>query len=132
MLMVVSGVEPSGVRRTPPYCMNKIKKLWIGIGILIVLSPLGVIIPKWFGAEGAWGEWGLDEIEKITGFVPAGMKRLAESWKAPLADYGLPNQNKGLAGESLGYVITAIIGVAFAAGLMYLIARLLGRRNDTK
>lgn len=112
--------------------MNKVKKLWIGIGILIILSPLGVIIPKWFGAEGAWGEWGLHEIEKITGFVPEGMKRLAESWKAPLADYGVPNQGKGIAGEGFGYVVTAIIGVAFAAGLMYLIAKLLGRRNDTK
>ena len=127
-----SGVGRTRFSKNRENNMNKIKKLWIGIGILIVLSPLGVIIPKWFGAEGAWGEWGLDEIEKITGFVPAGMKRLAESWKAPLADYGLPNQSKGFAGESFGYVITAIIGVAFAAGLMYLIARLLGRRNDTK
>jgi cobalt/nickel transport protein len=112
--------------------MNKIKKLWIGIGILIVLSPLGLILPRWFGAEGAWGEWGLNEIEKVAGFVPAGMKRLAESWKAPLADYGLPNQSSGLAGESFGYFITAIIGVAFTAGLMYLVAKVLGRRNGEK
>jgi hypothetical protein len=112
--------------------MNIIKKLWIGIGILILLSPLGIIIPKLFGAEGAWGEWGLDEIEKVAGFIPQGMKRLAETWKAPLADYGLPNQSKGLAGESVGYVATAFIGVAITAGLMYLVAKLLGRRNGGK
>ncbi len=112
--------------------MSTIKKLWIGIGILILLSPLGVIVPKWFGAEGAWGEWGLDKIEKLAGFVPAGMKRLTESWKAPLAGYELPDQSKGLAGESFGYVITAIIGVVFTAGLMHLVARLLGRRNSMK
>ena len=112
--------------------MSNKKKLWIAIGILILLSPLGIIIPKLFGAGGAWGEWGLDEIEKIVGFIPEGMKRLAKSWKAPLADYGLPNQGKGLAGESLGYVVTALIGVVSAAGLMYLVARLLGRRNGMK
>jgi hypothetical protein len=112
--------------------MSKKKKLWIAIGVLILLSPLGVIIPRMFGADGAWGEWGLDEIEKIAGFVPAGMKRLAKSWKAPLADYGLPNQGTGLASESFGYVITAVIGVAFSAGLMYLVAKLLGRRNGMK
>jgi len=108
------------------------KKLWIGIGILALLSPLGVILPKMFGAKGAWGEWGLDEIEKIAGFVPAGMKRLAETWKAPLPDYALPGQGKGLAGESFGYVVVAIIGVALTAGLMYLLTRLLLRRKNDK
>ncbi len=112
--------------------MSKKKKLWIAIGILILLSPLGVIIPHLFGTEGAWGEWGLEEIEKIVGYVPAGMKRLAKSWNAPLADYGLPNQSSGLAGKSLGYVIAAVVGVALTAGLMYLLARLLGRRNGMK
>ena len=85
-----------------------------------------------FGAEGAWGEWDLEEIEKIAGFVPAGMKRLAKIWNAPLVDYGLPNQSEGLAGKSVGYVIAAVIGVAVTAGLMYLLARLLGRKNGTK
>jgi hypothetical protein len=111
--------------------MSTVRKLWIGIGILALLSPLGVIVPKWFGAEGAWGEWGLDEIEKITGFVPAGMKRLAERWKAPLPDYAVPGQGRGLAGESLGYVLTGIIGVAFAGGAMYILAKLLARRKKS-
>ncbi len=111
--------------------MSIVKKLWIGIGILALLSPLGVIMPKWFGAEGAWGEWGLDEIEKIAGFVPAGMKRLATIWKAPLPDYAVPGQRTGLLGESLGYVLTGIIGVAITAGAMYSLSKLLVRRNKT-
>jgi cobalt/nickel transport protein len=112
--------------------MSPIKKLWIGVGILALLSPLGVILPKLFGAKGAWGEWGLDEIEKIAGFVPPGMKRLAETWKAPLPDYALPGQSKGIAGESFGYVVVAIIGVAFTAGLMYFLAKLLVRKENDK
>jgi cobalt/nickel transport protein len=112
--------------------MTITKKLWIGIGVLILLSPFGVILPSLFKAEGAWGEWGLDKIEKAAGFVPEGMKRIAEIWKAPLPDYGLPGQSKGLVPESLGYVLTAIIGVAFVAGMMYLLAKLLARKNDEK
>lgn len=112
--------------------MNITKKLWLGIGILALMSPLGIIIPKWFGAEGAWGEWGLDAIEKAAGFVPEGMKRIAEIWKAPLPDYALPIQNKGLAIESFGYILSAIIGVILIACVMYLITKLLGRRERAK
>ena len=112
--------------------MNIIKKLWIGIGILILLSPLGIIIPKWFGAGGAWGEWGLDEIEKAAGFIPEGMKHMAERWKAPLPDYALPVASKGLAVESIGYVFSAIIGIALVVVVMYIIAKLLGRKDKTE
>jgi cobalt/nickel transport protein len=111
--------------------MAMVKKLWIAIGILVLLSPLGVIVPKWLGAEGAWGEWGLDEIEKIAGFVPAGMKRLVELWKAPMPAYAVPGQRPGLLGESLGYVLTGIIGVAITAGAMYILSKLLARRNNS-
>jgi len=103
------------------------KKLWMGIGMLALISPLGIIIPKWFHAEGAWGEWGLDEIEKVAGFVPEGMKHLAELWKAPLADYALPIESKGVAVESFGYVLSALIGIAIIAGVMYIITKLLVR-----
>ena len=112
--------------------MNSTKKLWLGIGILALLSPLGIIIPKWFGAGGAWGEWGLDEIEKAAGFIPEGMKRIAEIWKAPLPDYVLPVESKGLAIESFGYVLSAIIGIALVAVVMYIIAKLLGRKDKAE
>jgi cobalt/nickel transport protein len=112
--------------------MTTAKKLWIGIGVLILLTPLGLMVPKWSGAGGAWGEWGLNKIEKIAGFVPAGMKRLSEIWKAPLPDYALPGQSKGPVVESLGYVLSAIIGIAITAGVTYGIAKLLRRKNGTE
>ena len=105
-------------------------KLWIGIAVLIVLSPLGLIIPGYFKAGGAWGEWGLEEMQKLAGFVPEGMKRLAQLWKAPLPDYTMPGQSRGLAGESIGYVLTGIIGVAVTAGAMYLLAKALTRGKN--
>jgi len=105
--------------------------MWIGIGILALLSPLGLLIPKWLGAGGAWGEWGTDEIRTITGYIPAGMKRLADRWKAPLPDYALPGRSSGLLGESLGYVLAGIIGIAFTAGAMYILTKLLTRKGRT-
>ncbi len=110
--------------------MTPVTKLWIAICILALLSPIGVIVPRLLGAGGAWGEWGLDEVEKIAGFVPEGMRRLAEKWKAPMPDYGLPGQGKGLMGEGLGYVLAGVVGILLVAGAMYALARLLGRKND--
>ena len=110
--------------------MTITKKVWIGIGILALLSPLGLVIPALFGAGGAWGEWGIDTIEKIVGFVPEGMKRLAAPGKAPLPGYAVPGLGKGLVNESFGYVFSAIIGVALAAAIMFLIAKLLVRRKS--
>jgi len=111
--------------------MSTVRKMWIGIGILALLSPLGVLIPKLLGAGGAWGEWGTDEIRTITGYIPAGMKRMADRWKAPLPDYALPGRSSGLLGESLGYVLAGIIGIAFTAGAMYILTKLLTRKNGT-
>lgn len=107
-----------------------VRKLWLAIGILALLTPLGLIVPRWLGAGGAWGEWGLDEIAKMVGFEPAGMKRTAETWKAPMAGYTVPGQDRGLAGESLGYFLTGAIGIAFTAGAMYILSKALTRRKN--
>jgi len=112
--------------------MTTPKKLWIGLCVLALLSPLGIIIPKWFGAKGAWGEWGQNDIEKVAGFVPEGLKRIAGIWKAPLPDYSMPTDGKGLAIESFGYVLSAIIGIALTAGVMYFITKLLSHKNDAE
>lgn len=112
--------------------MTTTKKLWIGIGILALLSPLGLIIPALFGAGGAWGEWGAEEFNKLIGYVPEGMQRLARLWKSPLKDYAVPGHAQGLARRGLGYVLTAFIGIAVTAGLAYLIANVLGRKNREK
>ncbi len=110
---------------------KSLRKLWIGIGILVLLSPLGIIIPAYFGAGGAWGEWSLEQIEKITGFAPEGMKRTAGIWKAPMANYAVPGQGQGPVHSGIGYFLTAVIGIALTAGFMYLLAKLIARKNGT-
>jgi len=44
----------------------------------------------------------------------------------------LPKQNKGLATESLGYIVAGIIGVVVTAGVTSLLAKILGRQKKPK
>ena len=68
--------------------MTKIqKKLWIGLIIMALLSPLGIILPALFSSGDAWGEWGTETLEKLLGYVPEGLKKYADLWKAPVPDY---------------------------------------------
>ena len=87
-------------------------KLYALLAVLICLVPLGLI------ATGtAWGEWGSDEIATVTGFSPA---NLINGWElnALLPDYsfgGLP--------DAVGYILSAVIGVALCIIIFTLIAR---------
>ncbi|CDF57487.1 cobalt transporter CbiM [Thermobrachium celere] len=86
-------------------------KVYIFIAILIALSPLGLI------AQGtAWGEWGLDEIKEIAGFLPKGMEK-GLNFEAIMPDYTVSGVN-----EVLGYIISAILGVM----IIILLFRLIG------
>ena len=77
--------------------MTTVKKLWIGIAVLALLSPLGLIIPSLLGAGGAWGEWGAEEFKKLIGYVPEGMGKLGHVWKSPLPNYTVPGHKQGMA-----------------------------------
>jgi hypothetical protein len=118
------------MKAAPTKGLKLVTKLWIGIGMLAVLSPLGLIIPALFKADTAWGEWGLDTIRRLAGFVPEGMKRHADTWKAPMPGYAVPGSEKVFAEESFGYLLAGIIGIVLAAGLMFLLAKLLVRNKD--
>lgn len=107
---------------------SKFKKFWIGIGILILLSPLGIILPEIFKSGGTWGEWGAEEIEKIAGYVPVGLKRLSELWKAPIPDYSFSGW-KGFFRSSLGYIISGIAGIGLVVLVSIVIGKFLAREN---
>lgn len=104
--------------------MSTTKKLWIGLAVLALLTPLGLYIPEHFKAGAAWGEWGVEEIQEMLGYVPEGLNRLADMWKAPLPDYGI----EGLP-ASLVYILSAVIGVAATAFLVWLLGKALVRNN---
>ncbi|MHC9538533.1 MAG: PDGLE domain-containing protein [Vulcanimicrobiota bacterium] len=113
--------------------MKVTKKLQTGLIILILLTPLGLLLPALSGAGDAWGEWSSEELGKMLGYVPAGVSRLSSLWKAPLADYSLQGQQSApphLQGAL--YIISAILGAAVAAGVIVLIGRFFTRNEDTE
>jgi cobalt/nickel transport protein len=105
-------------------------KLWIGLAILILLSPLGLLLPEHFKAGAAWGEWGSDELKELVGYIPKGLEKLAPLWRAPLPDYAFKGwEEKGLSHLSLAYIISAIAGMVLTVGATLLIGKLLARKG---
>lgn len=95
------------------------KWLWAGLGILMLLTPLGLI------ASGtAWGEWASEELKSILGYAPEGLKNLEGLWSGLLPDYGLPGW-KGPLLTGLIYIFSALIGVGLITAIVFLISRLL-------
>jgi cobalt/nickel transport protein len=104
--------------------MRDYRRLWIGLVILALVSPIGLYLPELMRAGAAWGEWGVDEIREMIGYAPAGMERHAEVWKAPIPDYALPGQEQApLSRRGLTYVLSGLLGIAACGGGGYLLTR---------
>ncbi len=103
---------------------RRLTKLWIGLGILVLLTPLGLLLPRLFHAGGAWGEWAASEIRGIAGYLPEGMKKLSDLWAAPFSDYGFGGWDKGVK-SYIGYFLSGILGVAIVAAVAYILGKIL-------
>jgi hypothetical protein len=114
--------------------MKEFRVLWITLLVIAVATPIGLYLPRLMKAGAAWGEWGLDEIAHMIGYTPAGMKKTADTWKAPLPDYALPGQEDApLSRLSLSYILSALVGIGACGGGGYLLARwLTGRRGKSR
>ncbi len=111
--------------------MTLIKKIWSGIALLVVLSPLGLIVPAHFKSGAAWGEWGGVEIWKMMGYVPAGFLKFSDLWKAPLSGYAFQGlDGKDLFSGSFAYLISAILGITVVALVSLFIGKVLAKEND--
>jgi len=111
--------------------MKVTTKLWIGLAILIILSPIGLILPEHFKAGSAWGEWGADEMQKLVGYIPQGLEKLASLWNAPIPDYAFKGwEEKGLSRLSFAYIISAIVGIGITVLVVIGIGKLLAKKGD--
>ena len=105
------------------------KKLWVGLLIMALLTPLGILLPEKFKAEEAWGEWGTEKLEKLLGYVPEGLKKLADLWKAPIPDYNFGGEGAPKTLQVLSYFISGLLGIGICALVVYLISRLMARHG---
>ena len=97
-----------------------IRNFAIGLVLLIILAPLGLI------ATGtAFGEWGPQDIKDMVGFVPQGLEKLSGLWNAPMPDYGFPgsDSNGSMTSSAAAYILAAVIGVAFCGSVLFLVGK---------
>jgi len=111
--------------------MKGTKRLWWGLALLVLISPLGLLLPEVFKSGPAWGEWSLEEIERIVGYIPEGLKRLADLWSAPVPDYNLKSwEGRGLAFSSLGYILSGALGVGAVVLMVLFLGKILSKKGD--
>jgi len=107
----------------------RLQPLWIGLGLLMTLTPLGIL-----AAGAAWGEWMASDFaspairQQIAGasfehappaHAPRGLQHLSEVWTAPFSRYAPPYVHS----LEFGYFLSAMFGV----GLVIVACLLMGR-----
>jgi cobalt/nickel transport system permease protein len=91
-------------------------KLWLALGVLLVLTPLGIL-----AVGTAWGEWSPADFGPNR--VPRGLERLSSLWAAPFARYA----PSFISSASLGYLVSAMLGVGLIVVLSLLLYRAAAR-----
>jgi hypothetical protein len=107
--------------------MNKTnKRMFAGLIVLMIFVPLGLL------ATGtAFGEWGSDDLKEEIGYVPEGIAQGEQIWKAPLPDYSLPGQSEDFFHSSVGYYVSAFLGLVLVGGLMLFIGNLVSMKEKS-
>jgi cobalt/nickel transport system permease protein len=116
LLQVFSGTAHRAVPKVSRWA-------WGVLIALIALTPIGLLAPGT-----AWGEWSREELQRLgLGYIPAGFDRWSNLWGAPLPGYDFPILNN----STVGYLLSAALGVALVVGaisaLPWLLDRLLRR-----
>jgi len=116
-------------KAAPTFCLERqddgpegaaaLRPVFVLVGALVVASPLGLL-----AVGDAWGEWGVEDVSALVGYTPAGMGEAWE-WQALLPDYSL-----GALPDWIGYVLSAVIGVALLVIIFRLLAGLSRKAID--
>jgi cobalt/nickel transport system permease protein len=102
--------------------LRRLRWLWVGLAVLALLVPIGLLAPGT-----AWGEWSAGEIAQQPGVtaVPQGLQTLGSLWNAPLSGYDAPQ----LGNSNAGYILSAMVGVILITIVVWLFAQLLLSRK---
>lgn len=106
------------------------KKILVFLGILIIISPLGIIIPKYFQSGDAWGEWNVEQVKEKTGYAPKGMKKDAALYSAPVSDYNTGNEKDSLLKQSTSYILSGVLGVGIILMATFGASKLIKRKQS--
>ena len=98
--------------------------LWVGLALLVVATPLGLLAPGT-----AWGEWGAEELTSLgLSFIPSGLDKLSSLWSAPVPDYDL----LAIGNPTLAYIFSAVVGIIITVVVVWLFTLLAtsGRKSQ--
>ncbi len=96
---------------------RKLRWLWIGLVVLMIASPLGLLAPGT-----AWGEWGTKQLaQRGLSSIPTGLKQLSGLWGAPMAGYRI----HAFGNASVGYMLSALLGILLIVFILWLFSMLL-------
>ncbi|MBV8730880.1 MAG: cobalt transporter CbiM [Acidobacteriia bacterium] len=124
-----SGLAGTAIERAPAGGVRTLRPLWLTLGLLLVLTPLGIL-----ATGSAWGEWLASDFSNPTlrqriaassfaqsapSSAPAGLQRWSSLWTAPFERYAPPH----IRTAAFGYLLSAMFG----AGLVMLACLLIGR-----
>lgn len=111
--------------------MNKLqKKILIVLLLLCFITPIGILLPVFFNAGDAWGEWSAQTVKDLIGYVPKGLAKYSDVWKAPLIDYTVNSEDKSIIHQSGYYIVSGIIGATVTFVVMVLISKLIVRNGE--
>jgi len=99
--------------------MDKIvRNLAIGLTLLIILAPLGLL-----AVGETFGEWGPEELQEKLGFVPPGLEQLSGLWNAPMSDYAFPGDGESMTVSAAAYILSGVIGAVVCGSLLYVVGK---------
>jgi len=111
--------------------MNKIqKKILVILLFLCLITPIGILLPAYFNTGDAWGEWSAQTVNELIGYVPEGLAKYSEVWKAPLPDYNIKKTDRSIVHKSGYYIVSGIIGATITYIVMLLISKLIVRHGE--
>jgi predicted PurR-regulated permease PerM len=105
------------------------KKILIILLLLCLITPVGILLPMFFNAGDAWGEWSAQTVKDLTGYIPQGLEKYSDVWKAPITDYTINAGETSVVHQSGYYIVSGILGATVTYLVVLIISGLIVRNG---
>jgi len=111
--------------------MNKLqKKILVILILLCLITPVGILLPAFFNTGDAWGEWSAQTVKELVGYVPKGLQKYSDIYKAPLHDYTVNSADRSLMHKSCFYIVSGLLGATITYIVVLLISKIIVRNGE--